>query len=167
MAINVRVTGTKELMQALARAGARAEMAAKAALYQEAERVMAQSKQEAPVGVDGVLRASGFVELPKPAGRGWRVTLGYGGAAKSYAAVIHEGRTPGKRPPPSKAIEPWVKKKMGVPADEVAGVAFVVARSIGKKGTRPTKFLERPLNAAAAGMASRMAKRIRAQMERK
>lgn len=106
MAVNVRVTGTKELMRALARAGDRAEHAAKAALYQEAERVMAQSKQEAPVGVDGVLRASGFVELPKPAPRGWRVTLGYGGAAKAYACVSAQTRIAceGGNKPASKVI---------------------------------------------------------------
>lgn len=167
MALNVKVTGTRELIGAIAKAGQRGVEAAKAALYVEGERVMAKSKMQAPVGTDGVLRASGFVELPKPSGAGWRVALGYGGAAKGYAIVVHEGRKPGKRPPPSKALEPWVRKKLGVPRDEAAGVAFVVARSIGIKGTRPTKYLERPLMEAVPGMAGRIAKKVRASMERK
>lgn len=163
---NLRVTGLKELNAALAAMGDRAEQAARAALYQEGERVMAQSKQEVAVGVDGVLRASGFVEPPVKAGRGWRVTLGFGGAAKGYAAAVHEGRKPGTMPP-SKALEPWVKKKLGVPSKEVSGVAFLVARKIKLQGTKPTKYLERPLLAAIPGMADRMARTIRRQVERK
>lgn len=166
MAVRVNVTGARELQAALKLAGDRAELAARAALYQEAERVMAASKQEAPVGVDGVLRASGFVELPKRVGQGWRVTLGYGGASKSYAAVIHEGRKPGSMPP-SKALEPWVRKKLGVPSNEVRSVAYLVARKIKMQGTAPTKFLEKPLRAAVPGMADRMARSIRRQVERK
>lgn len=166
MAVTVKVTGTRAMLRALEQAGSRATEATKAALYQEGERVMAASKQESPVGVDGVLRASGYVQPPEPVGRGWRVTLGYGGAAKSYAIVVHEGRKPGSQPP-SKPLEPWVKKKLGVPAKEVASVAFLVARKIKMRGTRPTKFLEKPLLAAAPGMAGRMATRIRRSLERK
>lgn len=167
MAIHVGVTGTPELQRALAAAGVRASEGAVAALYQEAERVMAKSKQEAPVGVDGVLRASGYVEIPKRTGPfGWLVTLGYGGAAKSYAAAVHEGRRPGSMPPSLELI-PWVKKKLGVPTDRLASVAYLVARKIARVGTAPTKFLEKPLLAAVPGMASRMAATIRRRVERK
>lgn len=166
MAIHVKVTGTREMLRAIEQAGNRAIAATKAALYQEGERVMAASKMEAPVGVDAVLRASGYVRPPEPIGRGWRVTLGYGGAAKGYALVVHEGRKPGSQPP-SKPLEPWVRKKLGVPTKDVASVAFLVARKIKMRGTRPTKFLEKPLLAAAPGMAGRMATRIRRSLERK
>lgn len=166
MAMNAKVKGTRELMRALERAGARAGEASAAALYQEGERVMAASKQEAPVGVDGVLRASGHVERPQMNTTGWQVRLGYGGASKGYAQVVHDGRTPGKKAPPARALEPWVKKKMAVPQDEVRSVAFLVARKIGLKGTKPTKFLERPLMEAVPGMAGRMAARIRRSLER-
>lgn len=161
------VKGAKQLQKALEQAGHRAEIGAKAALYQEAERVMATSKEEAPVGVDGVLRASGFVETPESAPNGWLVRLGYGGASKAYARVIHDGREPGKRPPPILSLVPWVRKKLGVAEDEVRNVAFLVARKIGVKGTKPTKFLERPLMNAVPGMASRMAATIKRRVERR
>lgn len=167
MSVRFGIRGTAALQKALVAAGQRANQAAASALYIEAEKVMAASKQEAPVGVDGVLRASGFVNPPEVKGNGLRVTLGYGGAAKNYALTVHEGRGPGKKMPPPKALEPWVRKKLGVPAKEVEGVAFVVARSIGIKGTKPTKFLEKPLLRAAPGMAGRMATRIRRSLERK
>ena len=167
MSVRVRLRGVAELQRALAAMGDRAAAGAAAALFAEGERVMMMSKQEAPVGVDGVLRASGHVEVPKREGSRLTVRLGYGGAAKSYANVIHEGRKPGSRPPPSQALVPWVKKKLFVPEAEAASVAFVVARSIGKKGTKPTKFLERPFMAAVPGMAGRMAERIRRSLERR
>lgn len=165
MATTVR--GTRELLRALDAVGHRAPQAAASALYVEGERIMAASKQEAPVGVDGVLRASGFVEPPRREAKGVRVKLGYGGAAKDYAIVVHEGRRPGGKMPPPKALEPWVRKKMGVPAEEVPSVSFAVAKNIAKHGTEPTKFLERPFRAAIPGMAGRMAKRIRASVERR
>lgn len=166
MALNAKVKGTREMQAAIAKAGVRAREAIAAALYQEAERVMAASKQEVAVGVDGVLRASGHVQPPKFTATGQEVTLGYGGAAKSYAAAVHEGRRPGKMPP-SKALIPWVRKKLGVPEDEAAGVAFVIAKNIWANGTKPTKYLERPLMDAIPGMAGRMAARIRRMIERR
>lgn len=45
------------------------------------------------------------------------------------------GRPPGKMPP-SNALIPWVRIKLGISGDRAKGVAFVIARAIGKKGTR-------------------------------
>lgn len=50
-----------------------------------------------------------------------------------YGAVMEFGRKPGKAPPTA-ALLPWVRRKMGVAKDKAEGVAFVVARSIGRKG---------------------------------
>jgi hypothetical protein len=167
VAISFKVSGTQGLIRALSRAGARAPHEGARALYIEGEKIMAASKQEAPVGVDGVLRASGFVDPPQQTPEGTRIQLGYGGASKTYAIVVHEGRKPGSKMPPPKALEPWVRKKLGVPADEVASVSFAVARKIAETGTEPTKFLEHPFRAAIPGMADRMAKRIRKSLESK
>jgi hypothetical protein len=162
----IRITGAKEIMRALEQAGQRGRKIAAAAVYQEAERVMSDSEQEVAVGVDGVLRTSGFVKLPTDRGGKIQVELGYGGAAKGYAVYVHEGTGPavGKPAymPPSDALKPWVKKKMGVPESEVDNVAFLVARKIGRTGTEPTKYLERPLRKRAKGMGQRIASRIRA-----
>ena len=158
--------GSREMTEAIAKAGDRALEGVKAALYREAERVMAASKQEAPVGVDAVLRGSGFVEPPRFTEKKLQVRLGYGGAAKAYAAAVHEGRKRGKMPP-SHALIPWVRKKLGVPEDEAASVAFLVARKIRDVGTKPTKFLERPLMDAIPGMAGRMAETIRRMVEKR
>lgn len=162
----IRITGAKEIVRALEVAGDRGRRLAAAALYQEAERVMSDSKQEVAVGVDGVLRASGFVRLPTDDGRKIEVEMGYGGAAAGYALYVHEGTGPAVgRPkyfPPVEALKPWVRKKLGVSESELDSVAFLVARKVGQKGTKPTKYLEKPLRKRAVGMGRRIADKIRA-----
>ena len=52
-----------------------------------------------------------------------------------YGWPVEEGRRPGKMPPVS-AIELWVRRKLGISGTEARQVAYVVARAIGKRGTR-------------------------------
>lgn len=155
MSVRVRVTGSAEMRRAIQAAGARALQLTAQACYLEAERVMAKSKQEVAVGVDGVLRGSGFVRPPELAGTKITVTLGYGGAAQQYALAVHEGTKP--HFPPVNALKRWAKKFLG---DEK--LAFVVARAISKRGTKATKYLERPLREEASGMGERIARHIKA-----
>lgn len=49
-----------------------------------------------------------------------------------------EGRKPG-RPPPSTALEEWVKFKFRISGKQLKSVAFLVARKIGKEGTQRSK----------------------------
>jgi hypothetical protein len=69
-----------------------------------------------------------------------------------YAGVIEKGRRPGRRPPPTKALIPWVRRKLRVGRDEAKGVAFVVARAIGRRGIKGKYVL--------AGMEDRLAREI-------
>lgn len=78
-----------------------------AALYQEGQIEMTESKRRCPVSptaaqfkamgrsmpkglVPGTLRASGTVHEPERHGRRISVTLSYGGAARDYAVIQHE-----------------------------------------------------------------------------
>ncbi len=49
-----------------------------------------------------------------------------------YAGVIEYGRREGKMPP-SSALVPWVRRKLGVSAKKAPGVAFAVAKKIGAR----------------------------------
>lgn len=62
---------------------------AEAALSQEAEREMTESKKRVPVDT-GTLRNSGHVQPPERTADGVSVTMGFGGAADDYAIVVHE-----------------------------------------------------------------------------
>lgn len=60
-----------------------------------------------------------------------------------YAGIIEEGRRPGSKPPPVDVIAAWLKRKKigaGTPA-QIKGMAFVVARAIGRRGLPAHKIL--------------------------
>lgn len=61
-----------------------------AALYLEAELIMTDSKTNYVPVDTGMLKGSGTVLKPEIKGKTVSVTLGYGGAAAPYAAVVHE-----------------------------------------------------------------------------
>lgn len=63
--------------------------AAAGALYQFGEGVMTAAKLLCPVDL-GTLRSSGHVQLPRFEDGDVLVTLGFGGAAAGYAAIVHE-----------------------------------------------------------------------------
>jgi len=68
--------------------------------------------------------------------------------ALPYLDNVIEGRRPGLKPPPTSAIIPWVKKRnikvKGSKTPEQS--AFVIARSIGKKGIKPIKEIRNKIN---------------------
>jgi hypothetical protein len=88
--ITAEVAGLAKALKMLEGLGTRVPAALAAALYQEAEAVMARSKQEFVPVDTGTLRASGYVEPPALTDGGILVTLGYGGAAAAYALKQHE-----------------------------------------------------------------------------
>ena len=102
-----------------------------AALNQEGENIMGDSKENTPVALDGgTLRASGHVKPPKTRRGKTEVTLGYGTV---YAVAVHE--TPSKHDPPS-----WVGKT----------ITFNVGGP---------KFLENAMKKAAKGFGGRLIKK--------
>lgn len=65
-----------------------------------------------------------------------------------YGWPVEEGRTPGKPPPPVDAIEYWVRRKLGIPDTESRQVAYIIARSIGRKGTKGYQMFSQGLERA-------------------
>jgi hypothetical protein len=59
-----------------------------------------------------------------------------------YPEVMEFGRKPGRMPPPS-ALERWVHIVLKVEDKEAAGVAFRVARAIGRRGIKGKFFMKR------------------------
>lgn len=162
MTINVKIEGREQVKRELRAAGKRGIKGLLRGLKIEAEGVMRLSKREVDVD-EGVLRASGFVKRPVRTRAGAAVTLGYGGAAQAYAVYLHEGTGPAVgRPkffPPVAPFREWAKRVLG---DETLG--FVIARSVGQKGLKPRKYLEKPLKRRARGMGGRLAKHIRKEI---
>ena len=97
-----------------------------------------------PVGVSGNLRGSIATEV-----RGTPANLqGEIFTPLIYGLPVEYGRRPGKQPPTA-AIELWVVRKLGVPAGrEARSVAFVIARAIGRHGTKGAHMFEEGFDAA-------------------
>lgn len=98
-----RWSGTENIRKQLHELQSGAPVAIATALYEEAEALMTEIKENHVPVDQGPLRASGFVHLPRPLpGGGWIVRLGFGGAAAPYAWKVHEnprsGRTGGISP---------------------------------------------------------------------
>lgn len=90
MKISVDVGGLDEFRKAIEEWSKKAPRSLGAALYQEAECIMGDSKEfYVPVDI-GALRASGHVQPPETSGDKISVTLGFGGPAAPYALKVHE-----------------------------------------------------------------------------
>jgi hypothetical protein len=57
-----------------------------------------------------------------------------------YAWFVVHGRAPGRMPPPI-ALLRWVVKKLGVSGMAARSVAWLVARKIGRRGTKGNDFV--------------------------
>lgn len=131
----VKFDGLEELIKKLDKRPEDILRGAKGALYVEAEQTITDAKKLTPVD-EGVLRASGHVQLPRGTPGGFEIELGFGGPAGTgnigttnpedvgYAVHVHEDLT-----------------------------AF---HTVGQ-----AKYLEVPLNQRKSGFAERIAKRIK------
>lgn len=86
----IRIEGLDRLQRKLGEAPGIALAAAGAGLYQAAQPPFRESQRIVPVDT-GTLKSSGDVSLPQMIGSNTvQVIIGYGGAAKEYAEIVHE-----------------------------------------------------------------------------
>lgn len=123
MQIDVRIEGLEKLQAGAA--------AAPATLLSETRTALTAGS----VLVEGTARSL----APKDTGRlGGSITHQISGLTSrigpsvAYGLYVEKGRRPGK-PPPVSAIEPWARRRGANP--------FLVARAIGRRGTKPRPFL--------------------------
>lgn len=80
-----------------------------------------------------------------------------------HNSYLHEGTGPavGRPPffPPVKPIAEWAGRVLGD-----ASLGFVIARSIGQKGLKPRKYLEKPFRRRVRGMGRRLATHVRGSL---
>ena len=64
----------------------------------------------------------------------------------AYAPVMEFGRRPGQTQPPTAPIALWIERKGIASGDEAEALAYVIARSIGRRGIAGRKMLTRTLD---------------------
>ena len=79
-----------------------------------------------------------------------------------YGVYVESGRRPGDRPPPTKPILQWIEQRGITPDKGVSkrSLAFIIARSIGEKGIRPTPFMKAAIKQSKIGLSKQLAKEI-------
>ena len=78
-----------DFRKAIQKDASRFRTAVVSALYQEANDIMSASVRVTPMDT-GTLRQTAFVTRPETSGGEVVIELGYGGAAKEYALIVHE-----------------------------------------------------------------------------
>ena len=108
--------------------------------------------------VTGNLRASGKVQKVDDK------TLDVGffslDSDKGYASYVEYGRKPGKMPPPN-ILEAWAYKKFRLSHKEARSMAWALARSIAKKGTKARPFFEPAVESGWRKMIDKIAKIVK------
>lgn len=108
------------------------------AMKQTVEYVAGAAIDEAPVGVSGMMRASIGGEVIHSVGLD---IVGRVGTSVEYGWYVEHGTKPHWAP-----IAPlmlWVERKLGVPDNQVYGVAKAIQRKIAANGTKANPFLQR------------------------
>lgn len=100
-------------------------------------RAHSEITSRSPVGATGLLRGGYGTELGPPGDR----IVGRVVNPTLYHDYAETGRRPGRMPPPH-SLENWVGTKLGVPPEDREEVAYLVARAIGKRGTKGAHMVE-------------------------
>ena len=79
---------------------------------------------------------------------------------KGYARYVEYGRKPGKMPPPD-ILEAWAYKKFRLSHKEARSMAWALARSIAKKGTKARPYFEPAVESGWRKMIGKIAKIVK------
>jgi len=111
--------------------------------------------ERTPVGFSRTLRGNYSVAMLE---MGPRRIVGAVVNPTPYHDIRDRGRRPG-RMPPADALIPWVGTKLGIPpGPEREGVAFLVARKIGRRGYRGARMVDKGWKVAEATLTPALAK---------
>ncbi|MYC16945.1 MAG: HK97 gp10 family phage protein [Gemmatimonadetes bacterium] len=103
-----------------------------------------EAVKNAPVGATGDLKDSIFGEVRERPG----TIVGRVGTPIRHGMPVEYGTGPqgrlgrSRKAPPSSALHEWVRKKIGITDEqEIRSVSYLIARAIGRRGTKPQPFM--------------------------
>lgn len=138
MQIRAQVRLTENTQQFLGRFGEIMRPAVMAGMELTMQSVEAEVVKRTPVD-QGLLRASisgRVVDL-------WPRVEGIAGSPLPYVTPVELGSQP--HWPPREPIQSWVRRKFGVTGKAMVSLAFLVARAISRRGTRPHHMFQQGL----------------------
>lgn len=158
----IYVEGLDELLRKMDRLPAEVQRECFKAMQTASLDIIADAKGNLRVNgsvVTGNLRASGKVQKVDDK------TLDVGffssdARDKGYASYVEHGRKPGKMPPPD-ILEAWAYKKFRLSHKDARSMAWALARSIAKKGTKARPFFEPAVESGWRKMIDKIAKIVK------
>ena len=158
----IYVEGLDELLRKMDRLPADVQRECFKAMQTASLDIIADAKGNLRVNgsvVTGNLRASGKVQKVDDK------TLDVGffssdARDKGYASYVEYGRKPGKMPPPD-ILEAWAYKKFRLSHKDARSMAWAMARSIAKKGTKARPYFEPAVESGWRKMIDKIAKIVK------
>lgn len=142
IAYDIEFKGLEEQLKKFERFAPIADPILRQAMDQSVISVVNEVRPLAPVGVSGRLRNSLGSQVTHEGPLSIVGKIGSTLTDEIYPEIMEFGRRPGKMPPPS-ALERWVHIVLGVPNEDAPGVAFTVARAIGRRGIKGRFFMKK------------------------
>ena len=157
----IYVEGLDELLRKMDRLPAEVQRECFKAMQSASLDIIADSKNNLRVNgsvVTGNLRASGKVQ--KVDDKTLDVGFFSSDSDKGYASYVEYGRKPGKMPPPD-ILEAWAYKKFRLSHKDARSMAWALAHSIAKKGTKARPFFEPAVESGWRKMIDKIAKIVK------
>ena len=157
----IYVEGLDELLRKMDRLPAEVQRECFKAMQRASLDIIADAKSNLRVNgsvVTGDLRASGKVE--KVDDKTLDVGFFSSDSDKGYARDVEYGRKPGKMPPPD-ILEAWAYKKFRLSHKDARSMAWALARSIAKKGTKARPYFEPAVESGWRKMIDKIAKIVK------
>ena len=157
----IYVEGLDELLRKMDRLPAEVQRECFKAMQTASLDIIADAKSNLRVNrsvVTGNLRASGKVQ--KVDDKTLDVGFFSSDSDKGYASYVEYGRKPGKMPPPD-ILEAWAYKKFRLSHKDARSMAWALAHSIAKKGTKARPFFEPAVESGWRKMIDKIAKIVK------
>lgn len=158
----IYVEGLDELLRKMDRLPAEVQRECLRAMQSASLDIIADAKGNLRVNgsvVTGNLRASGKVQKVDDK----TLDVGFFSSDvkdKGYASYVEYGRKPGKMPPPD-ILEAWAYKKFRLSHKDARSMAWAMARSIAKKGTKARPYFEPAVESGWRKMIDKIAKIVK------
>ena len=158
----IYVEGLDELLRKMDKLPAEVQRKCFKAMQTASLDIIADAKSNLRVNgsvVTGNLRASGKVQKVDDK----TLDVGFFSSDvenKGYARYVEYGRKPGKMPPPD-ILEAWAYKKFRLSHKEARSMAWALARSIAKKGTKARPYFEPAVESGWRKMIDKIAKIVK------
>ena len=157
----IYVEGLDELLRKMDRLPAEVQRECFKAMQRASLDIIADAKGNLRANgsvVTGNLRASGKVQ--KVDDKTLDVGFFSSDSDKGYASYVEYGRKPGKMPPPD-ILEAWAYKKFRLSHKDARSMAWALAHSIAKKGTKARPYFEPAVESGWRKMIDKIAKIVK------